>query len=151
MKGQVAKDLTAAEFREIIEDLKAVLDERSNRKKLKPTQHWILSIDNDSRHHAARLHTHGVWLNQDRLDLPPLSPDMNKVVEHVHAWLTKKMHAWLRSRAADKPTPRQCMMQCKEFFSQYPRASIQADVDSMQATYAAIQQQAGMYPAAKFR
>jgi len=147
----VAKDLTAAEFREIIKDMKAVLCQRSNRKKLKDGEHWILSIDNDSRHHAARLHTHGVWLNKDRLDLPPLSPDMNKVVEHVHAWLTKKMRSWLRSRAGNKPTPHEAMKQCKEFFSQYPMESIQADVDSVKATYAAIQQQAGMYPAAKFR
>ena len=151
MEGEVAKDLTAAEFRETIEDLKAELSKRSNKKKLKAGQHWILSIDNDSRHTAARLHEHGVWLNKDRLALPPRSPDMNKVVEHVHAWLTNKMHCWLRSRADSKPTAQECMQQLKTFSSQYPRASIQADVDSMKETYAAIQNVAGMYPAAKFR
>ena len=143
--------MTAEEFEDCIWDLKLTLDDIWEKTGDGSQPHWLLSIDSDSAHTRARLQERGIWAGERLFPLAFLSPDMHKVVEHVHAWLTKKMHAWLRSRAADKPTPRQCMMQCKEFFSQYPRASIQADVDSMQATYAAIQQQAGMYPAAKFR
>ncbi len=147
----MAKDLTSAEFLDIIKDLKAELSKRSNRKKLARGERWMLSIDNDSRHTAAHLQARGVWLDKDRLALPPLSADMNKVVEHVHAWLTNKMHCWLRSRTGNKPTAEECMQQLRLYFSQYPTASIQADVNSMKETYAQIVHEAGMYPAARFR
>ena len=59
MEGEVAKDLTSAEFLDIIKDLKAELSKRSNRKKLARGERWMLSIDNDSRHTAAHLQARG--------------------------------------------------------------------------------------------
>ena len=147
----MAKGLTADEFKDIIEELKRVLQEPQNASKLKRGLSWKLSIDNDTCHTAAHLHQSNVWLNADRLDLPPLSPDMNKVVEHVHAWLTLKMHSWLRSRIDNKPSVQECKQQLETFFHSYPTASIQKDVDSMKSTYEAIVHEAGMYPSSPFR
>lgn len=140
--------MTAREFEDCIRDLKLRLSQlwdkyRSNTEDKEPT--WLLSIDNDSAHTRAKLHELEIWLNSDRFEQSPLSPDLHKVVEHVHAYLCAAMLAWRRSMWPQKPNLQQCKAKLEELFYAVQPASIQADVDTLPYTYQAVIDNAGLY------
>lgn len=112
---------------------------------------WLLSSDNDSAHTRARLNELGIWSDDDRFDLCALSPDLHKVVEHVHAYLSQALQAWRRSLWPQKPTKDECMSKLEELFYSVQLASIQADVDSLPYTYQAVIDNAGLYAPAPLR
>lgn len=143
--------MTSDEFEDCIWDLRQLMDQVSEWMPLKRTEHWLLSIDSDAAHTGADLDGLGIWPDEHRLYLPPLSPDMHKVVEHVHGNLAKQHEAWRRSLWPNKPTPQQCIDKMEQLFYSYPVQAIQKDVDSLLATYDAIEDAAGLYPPKEFR
>lgn len=80
-----------------------------------------------------------------RFDLCALSPDLHKVVEHVHAYLDQALQAWRRSLWPEKPTDVQCKEKLEQLFYAIKARSIADDVDSLPATYQAVIDNAGLY------
>lgn len=111
----------------------------------------MYSWDNDKIHAGADLERVGITSSM-RLELPPLSSDMHKVIEHVHAQVQRKFDDWLWDYEGQGPTAQECMDQVEAIFrQQITTESIFRDVHSLHATYAAIIAAEGGYPAPKFR
>lgn len=139
--------MTAAEFNDLMKDLVRALRAPGNAAKLPRGQAWSLSYDNAGPHSKAAAHHRGM----PRHPHPPKSPDCQKVVEHVHSYLTGKMQAWLWEQRQAPVTPEAAKAQLETAFSGYTITSLAADVDSLKGTYGAIIAAAGAYPAKKFR
>lgn len=137
------------EFTDIMEEAKRILDSRPMRRKLAPGERYMVSYDNDRVHQGADLTEVGI-MDEDRFELPELSSDMHKVVEHVHAWLQFRMQQWLETQENNKLTVRQCMDELERlFYKELKLESIRKDVHSLKATYkAVIDHQGGYIPAA---
>jgi hypothetical protein len=146
--------MTADEYEDCIRDLRQRLHQAwqlytVNSPEEEPI--WLLSSDNDSAHTRAKLGERGIWSDDHRFDLCALSPDLHKVVEHVHAYLSQALQAWRRSLWPEKPTPEECKDKLQQLFYAIQPASIQADVDSLPYTYQAVIENAGLYAPAPFR
>lgn len=150
-EGKAAEAMTADEFEDIMWEIAEILDDHKEAVGLQRTEHWQLSMDNDSSHTAADLVGLNIWQRENIQELPALSPDCHKVVEHIHGWIGQKHHAWRRSLAPAKPSPKQCMDKLVELFYSYPVSAIQSNVESLPETYRAIIHAAGMYPPKAFR
>lgn len=137
--------MTADEYEDCIWDLNLNLDTISERLGLQRHPPWLLSQDNSTAHTKAELASLGIWPAGRLLSLPALSPDMHKVVEHVHAYLTQAMTAWRYARWNNKPNDKECIAKLVELFFAYPAASVQADINSLPATYQAIINSGGLY------
>lgn len=149
--GAAAHGMTAMEFKDVIAELRQLLYSRSNKKHLHLGQKWQLSIDNDSAHGAANLGSSGVWPDAERWYQPALSPDLNKVAEHVHAFITPRMHQWHISRRDNLPSVEECKSKLRELFLSYTKESIARDVQSMPATYQAVIDAGGLYVPKPYR
>lgn len=136
------------EFEDIMGQLKATMDKPEMTKLLRRGEKWLYSWDNDKVHKGADLTKVGIQ-DADRFPLPELSSDMHKVVEHVHAWLQKKMQQWLESHEGTKITVQQCKAELTRLFERELEAeSIKRGVASLNATYqAVIDRQGGYIPA----
>jgi len=149
--GYPAQSITSAEFTQVMEKIKAALQNPDNSSRLSRTQKWRFSYDNDKVHIGADLSSVGI-LEKDRFALPPCSSDMHKTVEHVHAWLQAHMQKWLETVEQEKLTPEMCQEQLKHiFYQQLKPSSIAADVASLKDTYQAIIAADGGYPPKKYR
>jgi hypothetical protein len=149
--GDKAQGITSNEFTEIMGKIKAAVNSRENRRKLRAGERWMYSCDNDKVHVGADLTTVGI-MDGDRFDLPPCSSDMHKTVEHVHGWLQAGMQLWLEGEEEQRLTPAQCKAQLEHLFCNVLKASsIAADVASLKGTYQAIIAAGGGYPPKKFR
>lgn len=126
-------------------DLSYTLDNWSDVLNLRTRPRWLLSQDNSTAHTSADLVGLRIWPADRILSLPALSPDMHKVVEHVHAWLTQQMTDWRYAEWPRRPSLEECKSKLVELFFSYKAGSIQADVNSLPATYQAIIDSDGMY------
>lgn len=72
-----------------------------------------------------------------RLPLPPWSPDMHKVIEHVMHTLKTGFSEAL-DLTEELPTPKQMQHMVRGIFYDIPAAHIQADVDTLPLTYLSI-------------
>jgi hypothetical protein len=137
------------EFEDIMGELKALIDSPQMQQHLKRNERYLLSWDNDKIHRGADLETVGI-MPEDRLELPELSSDMHKVVEHQHAWLQFKMQMWLETQDAVKLTEQQCKDELERlFYQELKQQSVLDDVRSLKATYqAVIDHKGGFIPAA---
>lgn len=136
--------MTADEYEDSIWELSTVLDSWWEQGGFRGRPHWLLSQDNDSAHTRAQLDARGIWAEAKLFKVPALSPDMHKVVEHVHAYLSQAMMSWRFAMWPQRPSLEQCMTKLVELFFTYQPASIQADVDSLPATYQSIIANGGM-------
>lgn len=143
--------MTTDEYEDSILELSYYMDTASEFLPKPLDKHWLLSMDNDSAHAAADLAGLGIWPAEHRFPLPALSPDMHKVVEHVHGVLCAKMQKWRRTFWPGKPSNQAVIDQLTKLFFDYDPVSIQNDIDSLPATYQAIIDAAGMYPTKPFR
>lgn len=133
------------EFTDIMGQFKSELEKPENIRKLKRGESWLYSIDGDRIHQGADLEEVGIG-EEDLWPHPPLSSDMHKVVENVHAWLQQKMEDWVAKQKDRKFTVEECKEQLEKFFSLgYKKESIQANVESLPLTYSAIQLADGGY------
>lgn len=137
------------EFTDIMGKAKAIIDSPEMRQHLCRNERFMLSWDNDKVHRGANLTEVGI-MEEDRLELPELSSDMHKVVEHVHAWLQFRMQQWLETKEDSKLTVEQCKAELERlFYQELSVESIKRDVHSLKATYqAVIDHQGGYIPAA---
>jgi hypothetical protein len=153
--GEEAKGMTGDEYEDCMREFREKLHQewvkyaRQHPGAQEPI--WLLSDDNDSAHTRARLDALGIWSKDHRFDLSALSPDLHKVVEHVHAYLDRAMQAWRRSLWPEKPSDEQCKEKLQQLFYAIPAKSIADDVDSLPATYQAVIDNAGLYAPAPLR
>ena len=130
-------------MKDLLKELKGV-----RTKHLHAGEEWQLSYDNASVH--KKMATEGP--KHERVRLPAKSPDMHKVVEHVHGWLTQKMQKWLlQQKAPIRVTPADAQAELERLFKSYPKESVLGDVRSLPETYKAIIAVDGAYPIKRYR
>lgn len=116
------------------------------------TQH-LYSYDNATVHTSADLGRVGIdaalYPEGQRLPLPAKSPDMHKVVEHVHANLASKFRAWHYANASEDLTMLDYRAHMERLFlAEITAQSIAKDVATLHKTYDAIRlpvNQGGVY------
>lgn len=138
--------MTTEEFNVLMEQLVSKLRGAPSRS-LRRDERWQLSYDNAAVHSDAEKVVQGI----NRLPHPRKSPDMHNVVEHMHAWLTQKMQAWLLKQDARRVDANAAKRQLQDLFYNYEAASIMADVESLPGTYQAIIAAGGRYPTKRYR
>ena len=119
-----------------------------------PGQQLVWSFDNDRIHQAAlpELQNRGLIINSNRAPLPPHSPDMHKVVEHCIGRLTSMVNAELADTEDIHHSVSHWKARMEHFFYNCISAqSIARDVSSLAATYQAIIDVAGAWPAKRYR
>lgn len=98
----------------------------------------MYSFDNASIHKAAL--THGMvdewgFNHQQRLSLPPYSPDMHRVIEHTHGTATVAFRRWLYENPA-KTTAEEYKQAFKQIYNKVNnQASVYKDVKTLKALY----------------
>lgn len=154
-KSKPAKGVTSREFCDVL----AIIQDAASSKvapllDASQQQQLVWSFDNDRIHEGAlaELRLRGLISSSNKAPLPPHSPDMHKVVEHCIGRLTTKVNAEL----ADTEDVQQSVAYWKGrmeefFFQQISAESIAKDVASLRATYQAIVQVQGAWPAKKHR
>lgn len=85
-----------------------------------------------------------------RVPLPPRSPDMHKVIEHIFGHLTTQMNASLAKDDQLKGVAKY-KAELERLFHAYPTKSVKKDVLSLPKTYAEIVKVQGDWPPSKFR
>lgn len=138
--------MTTEEFNVLMGELVRKL-QGEHARSLKRGERWQLSYDNAAVHTDAEKVVQGI----NRLPHPRKSPDMHKVVEHMHAWLTQRMQAWLLEQDVRRVDADAAKQQLKDLFYSYKTESIMADVESLPGTYKAIRDAGGRYPTKRFR
>lgn len=139
------------EFTEIMGHIKAIMDSPEMQQKLRFRESWSYSWDNDRVHKGADLSTVGITADL-RFELPELSSDMHKVVEHVHGWLQKRMQKWLGKQEGAPLTAAQCKDKLQQLFKEdLSISSIQKNVSSLKETYQAVINHGVGYPPSKYR
>jgi hypothetical protein len=137
-KNKPAKKLTAAEFLDVMRNVKTKTDacKEANPKYYKiggPYYSW----DNASWHQAADLSTIGIK-HEHRLPLPPNSPDMHKVIEHVVGNTKRRMKECLCDNAALTSVKDVKKAMEKVFYTKNKVTSIRKDINSLPGTYKII-------------
>lgn len=117
-------------------------------------QQMVWSFDNDKVHAAAlpELRLRGLLTPTNRAPLPPHSPDMHKVIEHCIGRLTSMVVAELADTEAVQLSVAHWQARLEDmFFNSISPESIAKDVASLGATYQAICDVGGAWPAKAFR
>lgn len=145
--GKDAHDITAGEFSLLVGGLMEVLQSRRNEAGLQENEDWVLSFDNATPHAgAADMVDEG-----HRFPLPPNSPDMHKVVEHVHPFVCQRMDTWVRQQGNRVLNMAECKQQLQQIAQQISKDSVHRDVMSLRDTYRAIIAAGGRYPTKRLR
>jgi hypothetical protein len=112
-------------------------------------RHPIFAFDNDSIHNQAKLN---LQLGTERLDVPVWSPDIMKVIEHNHEYVTEAFRTELDKNPDENyktTTYKRLLM--KAFEDESTPKRVGADVDSLKATLNEIIKLGGEYPDKRFR
>jgi hypothetical protein len=162
MKGTKAKGPTRDEIRHLLMQASAKLAEHPRWPRgWKP----IWSMDNVSMHVAAAEDWHGAWrVNEDGseavmgeiLFVPPYSPDLHQVIEHVHAntcgmWKRELMHLPFESKVyATVVEVFEHLQEC--FYKANTTGTVSANIRKVyMETYLAVLALDGGWPPAKLR
>lgn len=105
------------------------------------------SFDNPSIHEKAVPELER--LGFERVPLPTYSPDMHKVIEHVHANIGREFRKKLIEDASIKKEQYASILE--EIFFNITQASIAKDVMSLPDTYEEIKRLQGNWPSYRFR
>jgi hypothetical protein len=133
------------EFEHMMKKLKLHMESPEMKQLLRRNERWLYSWDNDKVHQGADIENMGIE-EEKRFELPELSSDVHKVVEHVHAWLQARMQLWLEDKDDEKITVEQCMTELIRLFEhELQLQSIRADVKSLKETYKAVIEHNGGY------
>ncbi len=132
--GKPAKRQTGDEFAERVQDVKQL----SQASKEKHPQYYskggpFYSWDNASFHTSLKLQDVGLS-ETDMWLLPPNSPDMHKVIEHVVGRVKRALREELCDNANIK-TVEQVKRVCRDVFFRITTESIRKDIDSLPNTY----------------
>lgn len=136
MKREDAKVMVRQEF----EDLMTIAFERAEELGLPKDQQfwsWDNAHANMTTEDAERLGRAGI-----RLPLPPWSPDMHRVIEHV-MHTVKTGFAERLDYAAELPSPRQMQHMVQDIFYSIPKEHTKADCDTLPLTYESIRMPQG--------
>ncbi len=134
-RGEPAKRQTSDEFAERVLDVKQLSLASKDKhpeyyKKGGPFYSW----DNASFHTSMKLHDVGLS-EEDMWLLPPNSPDMHKVIEHVVGRVKRALREELCDNA-NITTVKQVKHVCKQvFFNRITVESVRKDIDSLPTTY----------------
>lgn len=144
--GAVAKGPTCEEF----EDVMVVVNAQAKQVALRNPKVFasenssrlpLFSFDNPPVHQKAMLARAGVKAEQ-RVPLPPRSPDMHKVIEHCFGILSRAMNKKLLEDSSIKSIEQYKALIESLFYSCITKESIQADVVSLVDTYTYIVEKA---------
>lgn len=144
---------TTAEFIWLMKQIRQAVEKglRSN-PDLELGEHQVLySYDNPRIHQGAQDDLEEIGISPlDRVPLPPYSPDMHKVIEHIHSNLGKAL-----KRRLDEDSrickPKHYAEVLQEEFYKMDTASIQSDIKSLKKTYNEIARRGGEWPHSCFR
>ena len=140
--GAVAKGPTCEEF----EDVMGVVNVKAKQVAGKHPKTFgsddcprppLFSFDNPPIHQKAMPSRAGIKADQ-RVPLPPRSPDMHKVIEHCFGILSRAMNTKLLEDSSIKSIEQYKTEIESLFYSRITRESIQADVKSLVNTYTHI-------------
>lgn len=118
-----------------------------------PTYQPMISLDNASIHIKAVEDKE--WLRQHpwggrRLPLPPYSPDIHKVIEHVHGTITNTFRERLRALKQPHGTVLEYYQEVEDiFYQKFSSDGVSRDQQSLQLTCREILKQNGGYPPQK--
>ena len=147
-KGVAARGPTAEEFLHVMEyfqeKAKAVTSDPEFKQSFNQRANLKFSYDNPPIHRNLPLPC------IDRVPLPPRSPDMHKVIEHIFGILTGKMNESLARDAQLKGVVKYKAELERLFFSISPK-SVNKDVLSLPSTYKEIVAAQGDWPPRNFR
>lgn len=150
--GQPAGGTTSDEFFKHIKKIDAKADRDwarlPNKSEWHGSSRLVYSFDNPKIHEAALPKIEELGL--ERQSLPTYSPDMHKVIEHVHGWIGAEFKKRLLQDATIN-TPVKYAKLLEEIFFNITAAQIAKDVASLPATYQEIIRLLGDWPAKKFR
>ena len=151
-KGTVARAPTTDEFLHVMEYFKEKAMEVKTKfphifSKRGPLR---FSFDNPPIHNTCPLSTIGIE-PEHRAPLPPRSPDMHKVIEHIFGTLTNAMNESLASDPELKGVTKYKEKLEELFMHRITPNSVSKDVKSLKSTYDEIIRLGGDWPSAKFR
>jgi hypothetical protein len=146
LKGAPAKGTTTSELIIIVMNIwNEAMDRFKQQNEI--TRQPIVSYDNPIIHKAATEKLESLRVSQKR-DIAPLaeySPDMHKVIEHLHS--NRQKAFWLRLRGdASIKTPPQYVDLIFECFCSLGKESISRGVQSLIPTHQAIIEEEGDWP-----
>ena len=146
-QGAIARGPTTEEFLHVLQYFRAEAFKVAQRHPHIFTQGKppLFSYDNPPIHNKAPLEEIGMQ-QSERVDLPPRSPDMHKVIEHVFGTLTGGMNASLAKDPAMKSAPQYKAELERLFASMITSESVSKDVESLPATYQGILDVEGGWP-----
>lgn len=145
--GAQAQGCTAFEFQN------AVMPTAHYRALVSGIQDPIFAFDNNRIHNDVKKHPEVLGLTRDNfLDLPKYSPDFNKPIEHNHGYIEKRFKQLLRDYPYDLPlSATQLMEMLMRVFMEYtPVQGVHNDVNSLRATWQAVIDVGGDYPAKEY-
>ena len=151
-KGAVAKAPTKEEFLHVMQDFKGKAAEVKSKfphvfAKRAPLR---FSFDNPPIHNKCPLQQIGIEPGH-RAPLPPRSPDMHKVLEHIFGTLTRAMNESLARDPHLKGVAKYKEELERLFMEKVTAVSVNKDVLSLRSTYEKIIELEGDWPPAKFR
>ena len=138
-EGALAKGPTSEEFEDVMTliNAKALHVANQHPEVFSEGKGPLYSFDNPPIHQAADLARAGI-LPQQRVPLPPRSPDMHKCIEHIFGILTRNLNTSLLRN----PLINNLQMYKEEierlFYSSITKQGVQADVQSLLETYRSI-------------
>lgn len=146
-KGTIARGPTSEEFLHVMEYFREEAFKVAKRHPHIFTQGCppLFSFDNPPIHNKAPLASIGMQ-QAERVDLPPCSPDMHKVIEHVFGSLTGGMNASLARDPALRSTPMYKAELERLFHAMITPEGVGRDVESLPDTYQGILDVGGGWP-----
>lgn len=150
LKGEPAKGTTSAEFVKIMKLIKGKADAMKKDRPGLFTQHrdFSYSYDNPQIHQLASEGLEKLGITQhDRAPLAEYSPDIHKVIEHVHG------NSFIKEPTEDASvvSAKQYVQLMEKVFYEMSQASIKRDVKSLMGTYQEIIKVEGGWPKKCFR
>ena len=153
LKGQPAKGTTTKEFVDFMKDLKKKAEELTAKLPhlFIKDRDVVYSFDNPSIHQQALEQLEALGITQgDRAILPEYSPDIHKVIEHVHSIFQREFRKQLREDASIV-TFQQYHQLVEDVFYGLSQSSIKKDVKSLSSTFDEIIRLGGDWPKKQFR
>ena len=151
-KGQPAKAPTTQEFVDFMTKLDTLVDQQWHTKNARAASYGgpIYVLDNAPIHNRGRVIAAGIKPERLEYEIPPRSPDFNKVAEHIHHMLAQGL---MDAMAADKQLKSADDLKAKVkwlFKHTISTYAIRNDARSLKETFRQVVLAGGHYPPLKF-
>lgn len=153
--GERARGVTTEEWRDFMLELRAAVygtlaDEKKHAEWEQRTGGTVIacpplySFDNPTIHtDPATLWELQIIPNLTRLELPPRSPDLHKVIEHSHAVICQRFQQWVNETSETWEMPGYCNVLRHLFYTKLTPTGIRKDVESLDKTFQAVVERGG--------